>query len=133
MHKPKSKAEYQVTVDLRPVKRATVLESWPMPHLEAEMNDFHGSTAFASIDFVSGYCQLPVARNSWTKLGVISPAGVLAAARTLPGMKNAAANFQRCIEPCFSELRDRVKAWIDDFCIHTSNETTVLHTVDRFL
>ena len=101
VHKPNSKAKYRVTVDLRPVNAATILESWPMPNLESALNEFRGSSAFASIDFVSGYWQLPVARESWTKLGVVIPNGVPAATGTLPGMKNAAANFQRCVDRYF--------------------------------
>lgn len=64
-----SKARFRVTVDTRPVNSATVPESWPIPHLEAEMSDFHGSTVFAGIAFVSGYWQLPLAEDSWTKFG----------------------------------------------------------------
>ena len=131
MHKPKSKAKYRVTVYLRPVKAATIPESWSMPHLEADINHFKGNAAFASIDFVSGYWQPPVDKKSWAKLGVITPSGVLAATRTLPGMKNAATNFQWCIEPCFAELRNRFKAWIDDFCIHGPDENYVLDSLDK--
>ncbi len=49
-----SKAKFRLAVDLRPVNSATVRESWPMPHIEPELQDFSGSCYFASIDFVSG-------------------------------------------------------------------------------
>lgn len=51
----KSKAKFRVTVDSRPVNAATVPESWPMPHIEAEKSDFRGRCVFSGIEFVSGY------------------------------------------------------------------------------
>ena len=46
-----SKAKLQIAVDLRPVSSATITESWPMPHLDSEIQDFAGSKKLVSIDF----------------------------------------------------------------------------------
>lgn len=43
--KPNSKAKWRRTVDTGPVNADTIEESWPMPHLETEINDFRGSSA----------------------------------------------------------------------------------------
>eukprot|EP00171_Calliarthron_tuberculosum_P000781 IDg781t1 len=122
--KPGSKAKWRMTVDTRPVNAATIQEAWPMPHLEAEINDFKGSTCFASIEFVSGYWQLPLAKESWTCCGVVTPTGIRASTRVLPGLTNSGAHFQRSVEPCFSELRSNLKAWLDDFSLHAKDETS---------
>lgn len=48
-------AMYRLTLDYRPVNSATIPTFWPMPNIEAEISDVRGSTAFAGIDFCSGY------------------------------------------------------------------------------
>ena len=130
--KPGSKANWRLTMDARPVNAATINESWQMPHLEAEINDFRGSKCFASIDFVSGYWQLPLHEDSWTKCGVVTLTGVCASKRMLPGLSNASAHFQRSVEPCFAELRDNLKAWLDDFNLHANKEEELLQVLQRF-
>lgn len=104
-----------------------------MPHLEAEINDFKGSKCFASIDFVSGYWQLPLAEDSWTCCGVVTPNGVLVSKRVLPGLTNSGAHFQRSVEPCFAELRMNLKAWLDDFSLYGKEEEDLLNVLERFL
>ena len=127
-----SKAKYRLAVDLRPVNAATTKEAWPMPHLDSEIYDFAGSSYFASIDFVSGYWQLPLHKDSFTACGVITPKGVLASTRVLPGLANATRYFQSTVEPLFSELRDHMKAWLDDFNLHAADESTLLDKLSRF-
>ncbi len=38
------------------------------------------------------------------------------------GAKNAAANFPSKVEPLFTELRNELKAWLDDFMLHNTSE-----------
>eukprot|EP00171_Calliarthron_tuberculosum_P002686 IDg2686t1 len=86
-----------------------------------------------SLDFVSGYWQLPLDPESWGKCGVVTPLGVAASTRVLPGLANAVSHFQSNVEPCFAELRDNMKAWLDDFSLHATEETTLLDKLERFL
>lgn len=130
--KPNSRANWRFTVDTRPVNAATIEEAWPMPHIEAEINDFPGSKFFASLDFVSGYWQLLLAEESWTNCGVVTPTGVCASKRVLPGLTNAGAHFQRSVEPCFAELKKNLKAWLDDFSLHAETEEELLSVLNRF-
>lgn len=61
---PRSRKNYRLAVDVRPVNSVTVKEAWPMPHIDSEIWDFTGSTLFACLDFVSGYGNLPVHSES---------------------------------------------------------------------
>ena len=131
--KPGTKAGYRMTVDLRPVNSATIKESWPMPHLDSEVFDFSGSKCFASLDFVSGYWQLPLHPESYNSCGVITPHGVVISKRVLQGLANAVAFFQSSVEPLFSSLRDNLKAWLDDFSLHAVDEDTLLDKIEEFL
>lgn len=130
--KPGSRSKYRMAIDLRPVNAATVKESWPMPHLESEMLDFVGSTCFASLDFVSAYWQLPLHPDSYDLCGIVTPRVVLASKRVLPGLANATSYFQSTVEPLFAELRSSLKAWLDDFNLHSADETGLLKTLERF-
>ena len=127
-----SKAKFRMAVDLRPVNAATIKESWPMPHLNSEVNDFAKSSCFSSLDFVSGYWQLPLEEESQSACGVVTPFGVVASKRVLPGLANATAYFQRTVEPLFSELREHMKAWLDDFNLHATSESELLDYLETF-
>lgn len=130
--KPKSKAKYRLAIDLRPVNAATIKESWPMPHLDSEVLDFEGSGAFAVLDFVSAYWQLPVHRDSYECCGIVGPRGVVASKRVLRGLANATAYFQSTVEPLFSSLRSNMKAWLDDFNLHCKDEDHLLDLLAEF-
>jgi len=130
--KPKSAAKYRMTIDLRPINSATVPETWPMPNVEAEASDFQGSTCFAVLDFVSGYWQLPLDKDSQHLHSFITPRGVVSPTRTQQGSRNAAQNFQAKVEPLFAELRDRLKAWLDDFLLYCTSEDELLDSLLRF-
>ena len=129
--KPGSKAKLRMAVDLRPVNAAAIKESWPMPHLESENLDFTNSTCFAVLDFVSTYWQLPLHQDSYTACGVVTPRGVVASIWVLSGLANATAHFQSSMEPLFSELRENMKAWIDDFNLFCGNEEQLLQLLER--
>jgi len=130
--KPKSK-KYRLTFDYRPVNAATNSIGWPMPHLESECVDFAGSTCFASIDFCSGYWQLPLHKDSQSALSFITHEGVWQPTRTPQGAKNSACNFQSRVEPCFIAIRKHVKAWQDDFILHHKDENGLMDTLRCFL
>jgi hypothetical protein len=44
--------QYHMTVDLRVPNAATKPTAWPMPNLQDELHDFHGSEVFATLDVV---------------------------------------------------------------------------------
>lgn len=127
-----SKAKFRTTIDLRPVNAATIAEQWPMPVIEAELSDFKDSKHFASLDFCSGYWQCPLHPSSYEACGIIAPQGTFISTRVLHGLKNAAAYFQSTIPPLFQNLKNAVKAWIDDFIIHSKSENELLQHLCEF-
>lgn len=63
----------------------------------------------------------------------MTPDGFMQATRTTQGGCNSAANFQACVELCFSELRDYLLAWSDYFALHNQTEDEFLRILPRFL
>jgi hypothetical protein len=47
--------QYRMTVDLRVPNASTNPTAWPMPNLQDELHDLHGSEVFATLDFCQGY------------------------------------------------------------------------------
>lgn len=92
-----------MAIYLRPVNASTVKESWPMNHLDSEIQGFGGSTCFATLDFASGYWQLPLQGDSYTARGVVTPKGVYASRRVLPGLANATSYSKALPNPYFSQ------------------------------
>jgi hypothetical protein len=45
---------YRMTIDLRVPNASTKPTAWPMPNLQDELHDLHGSEVFANLDFVKG-------------------------------------------------------------------------------
>ena len=131
--KRNSKAKFRLAIDLRPVNAATIKQAWPMPNLDSEVYDFAGSKFFAVLDFCSGYWQLPVDPESWDACGIVTPKGTYSSTRVLPGLTNATVHFQSTVEPLFAELRDHLKAWLDDFNLHAKTEDELLSVFKRFL
>jgi hypothetical protein len=47
--------QYRMTVNLRVPNASTNPTAWPMPNLQDELHDLHGSEVFATLDFCQGY------------------------------------------------------------------------------
>jgi len=45
---------------------------------------------------------------------------------------NAGAKCQSRVEPCFISIRERLKAWLDDFLLHAQTEREVISTLREF-
>jgi hypothetical protein len=56
--------QYRMTVDLRVPNSWTKPTAWPMPNLQDELHDLHGSEVFATLDFCQGYWQIPLPKDS---------------------------------------------------------------------
>jgi hypothetical protein len=125
-------AKYRLTFDLRPVNAVTVPTAWPMPHLESELADLASSTYFATIDFASGYWQLPLSETSQSLHSFVTPQGIFQPTRMLQGARNSGANFQSRVELCFLSIRQSLKAWLDDFLLHHHSESGLLDTLASF-
>lgn len=129
----KPPAMFRMALDYRPINASTIPIFWPMPDINGELSDVKGASSFCGVDFCSGYWQLPMARESQHLLAFMTPRGVVQPTRTTQGAINSAANFQQKVEPCFAELRNNLKAWIDDFIMYYHSEEEHLEKLRRFL
>ena len=123
---------YRLAFDLRAVNAVTIPMSWPLPNVDSELADLRGKVCYALIDFVSSYWQAPLHYSCRHLHAVVTPTGVFAPTRTLQGGRNSAANFQAKVEPCFAEIRDSLKAWLDNFLLHARSWDDLFRILGRF-
>jgi hypothetical protein len=87
---PKPRPEqYRMTVYLRVSNASTKPTAWPMPNLQDELHDFHGSEAFATLDFYQGYRKIALHKDSQDCHYFITPDGVYTPTRVLYGTRDA--------------------------------------------
>jgi hypothetical protein len=61
---PKSGPDVYRMTDLRVPNASTKTVAWPMPNMQAELQDLHGSEVYATLDFCQGYWQIPLHKDS---------------------------------------------------------------------
>ncbi len=120
-------------IDLRPVNAATVPCTWPLDRIDSEVMDLSGSNVFASIDCCSGYWQLPMDPDSQLLHAFMAQNSFVQPTRTLQDDKNAVAKFQSKVEPCFREMRDLMKARLDEVCLNQKDEAGLLEVLEIFM
>lgn len=84
-----------------------------MPNIDSEL-----VCCFSSIDFVSRYWQLPLDEKSQKMHTFMTAKEFGMPTRTLQGARNSGANFQSRVEPRFADIRQSLRAWLDDFAVH---------------
>jgi hypothetical protein len=75
--------QYRMAVDLRVPNASTKPTAWPMPSLQDELHDLHGTEVFATLDFCQGYWQIPLHKDSQDCQSFITPDGVYTPTRVL--------------------------------------------------
>lgn len=103
-----------------------------MPVIQAELNDFKGSNHFACLDFCSNYWQCPLDPQSFDACGIIAPQGAFVSTRALRDLNNALPYFQSTKLSLFVDIKDAVKAWIEDFTIQAKTEPQLLEYLETF-
>lgn len=78
-------ANFHFTVALRPINAATKPTVWLIHSLDTEIGDMRERNFFASIDFVSAYCKLPMVDDSQPLHEFITTNSVMQTSRALQG------------------------------------------------
>jgi hypothetical protein len=106
-------------VDLRVPNASTKPTAWPMPNLQDELQDLHGSEVFATLDFCQGYWQIPLHKGSQDCQSFITLDGVYTPTRVLHGARNATQHLQSMLVVMMDDISSNIKVWLDEcllFC-----------------
>jgi hypothetical protein len=83
IHPKRGLDQYRMAVYLLVSNASTKPTAWPMPNLQDELHDLHGSEIFATLDFCQGYWQIHLHKGSQDCQYFITPDGVYTPTRVL--------------------------------------------------
>jgi hypothetical protein len=124
--------QYRMTVDLRVPNASPKPTAWPMPNLQDELHDLHGSEVFATLNFCQGYWQIPLYKYSQDCQSFITPDGVYSPTRVLHRTWNATQHLQSALVVMMDDIKSNIKVWLDDFLPYTKTEDDLLATLNFF-
>jgi hypothetical protein len=124
--------QYRMTVDLRVPNASTKPTAWPMPNLQDNLYDLHGSEVCATLDFCRGYWQIPLHKDLQDWRSFITPDGVYTPTRVLHGTRNATQYLQSVLVVMMNEIKSNIKAWLSDCLLNTKTEDDLLATLKFF-
>ena len=116
----------RVCVDYRNLNATSVLEAYPIPHIQSMMDNLYGSKYFSVLDLKSAYFNVPIRKEDRHKTAIITKSGCYEFNYLPFGLKSAPATFMRFIhEVLYSqmpELRKNTEIYLDDILVHSPDE-----------
>jgi hypothetical protein len=95
-------------VDMRVPNASTNQAAWPMPNIQDDSHDLHGSEVFATLDFCQGYWQIPLHKDSQDCQSFITPDTVYTPTRVLHGTRNDKQNLQSVLVVMMGDIKSNI-------------------------
>ena len=129
--KPKQDG-YRQTSDYRQVNSMTEPIAGIMPHLQVALEHCKGKRYFAVFDFLKGFWQLPLAKESQEILSYMTDRGIFTPTRVPQGAADAALHFQQTVEQVLRDLLyEWLLVWIDDILVYADTVEELLDATAR--
>ena len=124
---------WRMCIDYRKLNTATKKDHFPLPFID-EMLERLAKHSFCFVDGYSGYHQIPIHPDDWSKTTFTCPYGTYAYRRMLFGLCNAPASFQCCMMFIFFDMiEDIMEVFMDDFSVYGKTFDHCLENLDRVL
>ena len=110
-------------VDLRKVNSLTIMDQYPLPHMDTLIESLAGSEFLTSLDLQSGYWQFPLREQDKHKTAFIVDQGLFEWNVIPQGARTSGATFMRGMQSLFSNMQDIAKVYVDDVIVSTIKPT----------
>ena len=109
-------------IDYRMLNAVTTKDVYPLPRIDDSLAALQGNQWFTTLDFTTGYHQIPMSKRSQEKTAFITHDG-LYEFKVMPfGLTNAPATFQRFMDVVLAGLKWKcLLVYLDDICIFSRN------------
>jgi hypothetical protein len=124
----------RMVVDLRAVNALCESTAWPMPYLEAVVNNLAGAQCWFKLDAFKGFWMMPLAEDCREMFSFMTDRGVFTPKRSIQGALNSATQFQARMTEVFKPLmNESLTVWIDDLLGHASSISRWYHSLEATL
>jgi hypothetical protein len=103
-----------VCMEFHDLNKSFPKHNFPTPFIDHIVDECVGCEVFSFIDSFSGYNQIQIKPKDHHKATFICPRGTFAYRKMHFSLKNVGANFQRAMLFAFHDLKNLVKAYLDD-------------------
>lgn len=130
---PKKDGTKKLCVDFRKINTLTTPDPYPIPRIDAMIDELAGASFISVLDMTKGYWQVPVAPESQPKMAFVTSFGKFEF-KVMPfGLTGAPAVFQRLMNEVLADMTGKVAAYMDDVVIYSATWEEHLQHVQEML
>lgn len=114
----KKNGELRLVVDYRGLNSQTQPDKFPLPRIDALIDNMSGAKVFTRLDLRNGFYQIRMKPGDIYKTSFSCPLGLYEWTVMPMGLINAPASFQRVMTDIFKDLQF-VQVYMDDIVVHS--------------